>query len=280
MKGGLYQPSARLLCTSFTYCIQWLSQCETLISSKHHPVDSPNWVNQRWSTENRSRERSEKGFQYASSFFATLCTDHCKHTGRGSWTLRSGAFDYKERVSWWPGGDIAYLAAFSFGSDISLHNSPFSPRSEKRNSMVKCEKGTCVSSTFSAVASRETCDSSASCPLLCILIHRVWRRAAAIRGAQYTVIFFSLGFIGPLQDEILHQDFTDTFIFKAHTPPCHLQLTSIKFKQSTSGMGLVSAHDEYKMTEITIWWFKYRSLIYTKSNWHRLICPLYCRITD
>lgn len=41
-------------------------------------------------------------------------------------------------------------------------------------------------------------------------------------------------------------------------------------------MGLVSVHDEYKMTEITVWWFKYRSLIYTKSNWHRLICPLYC----
>ena len=58
--------------------------------------------------------------------------------------------------------------------------------------------------------------------------------------------------------------------------PCHLQLTSIKFKQSTSGMGLVSAHDECKMTEITVWWFKYQSLIYTKSNWHGLICPFYC----
>ena len=190
MKGGLYRPSARLLCTSFTYCIQWLSQCETLISSKHHSVDSPNWVNQRWSTENRSRERSEKRLSVRQQFFATLCTDHCKHTGRGSWTLQLRAFDYKERVSWWPSGDTAYLAAFSFGSDISLHNSPFSPRLEKRNSMVKCEKGTCVSSTFSAVASHETCDSSASCPSLCILIHQVWRRAAAIRGAQYTVIFF------------------------------------------------------------------------------------------
>lgn len=49
--------SARLLCTSFTFCNQWLSQYETLISSKHHPVDLPNWVNQRWSTETHSRER-------------------------------------------------------------------------------------------------------------------------------------------------------------------------------------------------------------------------------
>lgn len=56
-------------------------------------------------------------------------------------------------------------------------------------------------------------------------------------------------------------------------PSCHLQLTSIKFNQSTRGRGLVLVHDEYKMTEITVWGFKYLSLICTKSNWQGLICP-------
>lgn len=57
LKAAPHQPSVGLLCTSFTYSIRWLSRCETLISSKQHPVDLPNWVNQRWSMETQWGEQ-------------------------------------------------------------------------------------------------------------------------------------------------------------------------------------------------------------------------------
>lgn len=51
-------------------------------------------------------------------------------------------------------------------------------------------------------------------------------------------LFFLLDFIWPLQDEILHQDFTPACVcvFFFLKPSCHRQVTSIKFNQSTQSI--------------------------------------------
>lgn len=87
LKGGLCQPSARLFCTSFTYSIRWLSLCETLTSSKHYPVDLPNWVNQRWSMETHSMKKVRA---FSGMEVLQLCSDHCKWARRGLWILWCG----------------------------------------------------------------------------------------------------------------------------------------------------------------------------------------------
>lgn len=208
---ALHQAASHITLHCILYCIQWLGQCESLISSEHHSVDSPNWVNQRWSTESLSRERA-RSFTVPAVLqpsAQTIANEQAKARGHydGSLWLKRRSLLIARR---WR----CISCCLFFGSDISLRNSPPLGAQSKRNGLVKmC--GRCLHVLNpSAVESRKACGSLASCPLLCILMDCVEACSCVFEqhAIQYSIPF-SLGLISPLQHEILHQNFTHIFIF-------------------------------------------------------------------
>lgn len=116
-----------------------------------------------------------------------------------------------------------------FGFYISLRN--FSMLWEKEWFVKMWDR--CLHVHYpSVVESHKICDSSASGPMLCILMDLCGGVQLLFeKHSTQWCICFSESFILLLQDEILRQDFTHTFIFKNSS--YHLQFTSIKFYQST-----------------------------------------------
>lgn len=164
-----------------------------------------------------SQQGESRSFQYASSF-ATLCTDHCKWTGRGLWTLWWGPLIKKKESP----DSLAVTLHISLPFFWIWHlftQSPFTPCSEKRNGLVKYVKGTCMSSTLLWWSPMRLVILT---PLVYCFAYW-WTKCGGVwlpfeeHSIQWC-IRFSLGFIWPLQDEILHQDFTHTLFLKPLLP--------------------------------------------------------------
>lgn len=150
------------------------NEWERLISSKHHPVDLSNWVNQHHHLLQQGKSESIQYVRGAVQTTANEQADACGYYDMGLWL--------KETVSDSLAVTLHIFLAF-FRSDISLRNPPPPPCFEKRNVLVKMWERYLHVHNPPVVDSHKTCDSRASCPVLFMPMDQMWRSAAAIQAA-------------------------------------------------------------------------------------------------